>query len=289
MSRVRLEVAHESSRVFYGNDAWAENNRGQRRLLNQRRAHPAVELDPVGVELAAGVARLGYAVQDPDYRAGLIEEVRKGYEEVILDDDATVDMGGRIKDVVRYVDDPLSRVPAMRELLTEPVLRTLDAYYGGLWRVQHARMWRIKHLTEEQRKVHHYGNLWHCDQHPTSTLKFFVQISEGVTAEGGAFRLHSVPTTRRIMRSGYLGQGWAKGPARAMLDDPALVVPFDVPAGIGAFCNTTQCLHRAGIPPEGATRGMVQFTFVPSDVPNTSGDPFHGLLPDTNVAEGKFA
>ncbi|MHA6761684.1 hypothetical protein [Streptacidiphilus sp. PAMC 29251] len=275
--------------MFWGNDAWAENNLGQRKLLSRRRADPAVELDRTGVELATGVARMGYAIQDPSYRDGLIEEVRTGYEEIIQDDAATVDMGGRIKDVVRYVDDPLSRVPAMRELLTAPVLRTLDAYYGGLWRVQHARMWRIKHLTEEQRKVHHYGNLWHCDQHPTSTLKFFVQISDGVTAEGGAFRLHSVPNTRRIMRSGYLGQGWAKGPARAKLDDPALVIPFDVPAGIGAFCNTTQCLHRAGIPPEGTTRGMVQFTFVPADRSNQTGDPFHGLGPDSNVAEGKFA
>lgn len=275
--------------MFWGNDAWAENNLGQRRLLSHRRAHPAVRLDPTGVEHAGAVARLGYAVQDPGYRPGLTEQVRAGYEEVIQDTAATVDMGGRIRDVVRYVNDPLSRVPAMRELLTAPVLRTLDAYYGGMWRVQHARMWRIKHLTEEQRKVHHYGNLWHCDQHPTSTLKFFVQISDGVTAEGGAFRLHSVPTTRRIMRCGYLGQGWAKGPARSMLEDPALVVPFDVPAGIGAFCNTTRCLHRAGIPPEGTTRGMVQFTFVPADAPNPTGDPFHGLGPDANVAEGKFA
>ena len=36
------------------------------------------------------------------------------------------------------------------------------------------------------------------------------------------------------------------------------------------------------------TRGMVQFTFVPSDGLNPTGDPFHGLRPDTNVAEGKF-
>jgi hypothetical protein len=287
--RVGREIALESSRVFWGNDAWAENNRGQRKLVGHRRAHAAVALDPTGVERAAQVERLGYAVQDPGYRDGLIQEVREGYEQVIQDTSATVDMGGRIKEVVRYVVEPLRQVPAMGELLTAPVLSTLDAYYGGLWRVQHVRMWRIGHLTEEQRTVHHYGNLWHCDQHPTSTLKFFVQIGDGVTAEGGAFRLHSVPTTRRIMRSGYLGQGWVKGPARAMLDDPALVVPFDVPAGVGAFCNTTRCLHRAGIPPEGTTRGMVQFTFVPADAPNPAGDPFHGLGPDPNVAEGKFA
>ncbi|MFC5909843.1 hypothetical protein [Streptacidiphilus monticola] len=286
---VRREIAHESSRLLYGNDAWRKNNRGQQRLLDRHRSQPAVELGREGRELAQRVQDLGYAVLDPGYRPGLIEEIRTGYEKVIVDDTAAVDMGGRIKDVVRYVVDPLERVPAMRELLTPSVLAGLDAFYGGRWRVQHVRMWRIKHLPEQEREFHHYGNLWHCDQHPTSTLKFFVQISEGVTAEGGAFRLHSIPNTRRIMRRGYLGQGWVKGPARAMLDDPALVVPFDAPAGYGAFCNTTRCLHRAGNPPEGTTRGMVQFTFLPAEEPNRTGDPFHGLQPDANVAEGKVA
>ncbi|WP_370149644.1 hypothetical protein [Streptacidiphilus sp. EB129] len=262
---------------------------GQQRLLRRRRADPAVTLDQAGLALADTVVRQGYAVLDPRCRAGLVDEVARGYAEIIGDPSATVDMGGRIKDAVRYVIDPLCHVPAIRELLTPPVLSALDAYYGGRWRVQHVRMWRISHLTEEQRRVHHYGNLWHCDQHPTSTLKYFVQLSDGVTAEGGAFRLHSIPNTRRIMRSGYLGQGWAKGPARALLDDPALVVPFDAPKGYGAFCNTTRCLHRAGIPPLGTTRGMTQFTFVPADTPNLSGDPFHGLKPDPNVAEGRYA
>jgi len=33
--------------------------------------------------------------------------------------------------------------------------------------------------------------------------------------------------------------------------------------GSSAFRDTTRCLHRAGIPPEGITRGMAQFTFAP--------------------------
>ncbi|WP_152626884.1 hypothetical protein [Streptacidiphilus carbonis] len=289
IGRARTIAALELARVYWGNDAWTENNRGQLPMLARRRADPAVVPAPEAVERAAGITRLGYGVQDPEYRQGLIDEVRRCYEEIIEDPSATVDMGGRIKEVVRYVVDPLNRVPGMRELLTPTVLDTLDAYYGGRWRVQHVRMWRIGHLTEEQRQVHHYGNLWHCDQHPTSTLKFFVQLNEGVTAEGGAFRMHSVPSTRRIMRSGYLGQHRVVGPARGMLDDPARVVPFDAPAGFGAFCNTTRCLHRAGIPPEGTTRGMAQFTFAPADTRNPTDDPFQGVAADPNVAEGKFA
>jgi hypothetical protein len=289
VARVKRALALESQRLRWGNDAWAENNRGQRRLLARYRANPATVLDPAAAALAEQVSELGCAVLDPQYRPGLIEAVREGYERVIVDESATVDMGGRIKEVVRYIVDPLDRVPEMRELLSTPVLKTLDAYYGGRWRVQHVRMWRIGHLTETQRRVHHYGNLWHCDQHPTSTLKFFVQLSDGVTAEGGAFRMHNIPTTRRIMRSGYLSQHRVTGPARAMLEDPELVIPFDVPAGVGAFCNTTQCLHRAGIPPEGTTRGMAQFTFVPAEYPNFTGDPFLDLAHDPNVAEGRTA
>jgi hypothetical protein len=91
------------------------------------------------------------------------------------------------------------------------------------------------------------------------------------------------------MRSGYLGQGWAKGPARRHLDDPDRVVPFTAPAGHGAFVNTTRCLHRAGIPPEGTTRGMVQFTFVPSPGVRDQGDPLADLPLDPNVAEGRTA
>ncbi|MEY9873350.1 hypothetical protein ABH931_002832 [Streptacidiphilus sp. MAP12-33] len=288
--RVPGLVALEAARLYWGNDAWHENNRGQQRVLARSRSVPAlVPADPVGHPLAAEAERNGFAVLDPGYRSGLIEEVRTGYEKLIDDPSATVDMGSRIKDAVRYVLDPAGRVPVLAELLNDPVLSVLDAYYGGRWRVQHVRMWRISHLPPSERAFHHYGNLWHCDQHPISTLKYFVQISDGVTAEGGAFRLHPVPSTRRLMRSGFLGQGWAKGPARRRLDAPDRVVPFVAPAGHGAFVNTTRCLHRAGIPPEGTTRGMVQFTFVPAPEARHLGDPLAGLAPDPNVAEGRTA
>ncbi|WP_152627774.1 hypothetical protein [Streptacidiphilus neutrinimicus] len=285
----RRVVALEAARLYWGNDAWTENNRGQRQLLARSRSRPALPADPAGQLVAAAAEREGYAVLDPGYRPGLIDEVRAGYEELIDDPTVTVDMGGRIKDAVRYVRDPVDRAPALRELLNLPVLSALDAFYGGRWRVQHVRMWRIAHIPEPERAFHHYGNLWHCDQHPVSTLKFFVQISHGVTAEGGAFRLHPVPSTRRLMRTGFLGQGWAKGPARRHLDDPDRVVPFTAPAGHGAFVNTTRCLHRAGIPPEGSTRGMVQFTFVPSPDARRADDPLAALPPDPNVAPGRTA
>lgn len=285
----RGTVAALTARMVYGNDAWACNNRGQQRSLRDLRGRQAGPVDAATRRLADQIDSLGYALlpaaADPD----VVRAVRAAYEDVIDNPRATVDMGRRIRHVVRYVKDPLHHVPSIRGLLTEGAVEVLDAFYAGSWAIQHVRMWRIAHIPPAEQGFHHYGNQWHCDQHPTSTLKLFVQIGDDVTPGNGAFRFHDVPTTRRIMRSGFIDNGRAVGPARRLMDDPRRAHYFDGPAGSSAFCNTTRCLHRAGIPPEGTTRGMVQFTFAPDPSGTRRSDPFADLPPDSNVAEGKYA
>jgi hypothetical protein len=288
LATARWVFAHHPARLIYGNDAWGANNRGQRQLLRRLRRDSEVRPADPAERWARQLENLGYALLDPGYPDGLVASVRQAYGRVIDDPDATVDMGRRIPTVVRYVKEPLGRVPVLRELLTAPVRDILDARYGGRWRIEHVRMWRIGHIPVAEQPFHHYGNLWHCDQHPTSTLKLFVQLSDGVTAEGGAFRFHDIPSTRQIMRSGFLGRGQVRGPARRMIEDPERVRYFDTPAGTVALCNTTRCVHRAGIPPEGATRGMVQFTFAPT-VAGTRPVDLFDIPPDENVAPGRYA
>lgn len=290
LATIRREMSHGSARLIYGNDAWRVNNFGQNRQLTRLQKQALAPADLQSFDLAAQIGRLGYAILDPGYRPGLVEEIRAGYARVIADPQAGVDMGGRIKDAVRYVQDPVQRVPGLRELVTPRVSSVLDAVYGGHWKILHARMWRITYLSPAERAYHHYGNLWHCDQHPITTLKLFVQFTDGVDDEAGAFRFHDVPSTRLIMRAGYRGTGRPlTGPARRLAEDPQRIKLFDVPAGQVAFCNTTRCLHRAGVPlREGATRGMVQITFGLAAQAATA-DPFAQLPLDANVAEGRYA
>jgi hypothetical protein len=285
----RQTMAALPARMVYGNDAWARNNKGQQRTLRDLRTRQPGPIDAVAQRLADQIDTLGYALPETAAAPDVVRAVQDGYADVIDDPAATVDMGRRIRHVVRYVKNPLQRVPAMRDLLTPSAVDVLDAFYAGWWEIQHVRMWRIAHIPPHEQRFHHYGNQWHCDQHPTTTLKLFVQISDGVTPENGAFRFHDVPNTRRIMRTGFIDNGHAVGPARRLMEDPRSARYFDVPAGRSAFCNTTRCLHRAGIPPEGTTRGMVQFTFVPRTSGPRGADPFAGLRPDPNVAEGNFA
>jgi hypothetical protein len=291
LSSIRREVSPGSSRLIYGNDAGRVNNLGKSRQLARLRRQSERPADPLARQLARQLDRLGYAVLDPGYRPGLIQEIQAGYAAIIADPHACVDMGGRIRDVVRYVRDPMLRVPGLREMITPQLADVLDAVYGGRWAIRHARMWRICYLPPDERAYHHYGNLWHCDQHPTTTLKLFVQLSDGVTDEAGAFRFHDVPSTRLIMRAGYLGTGRLSGPARRLAEDPRRVSLFDSRAGLAAFCNTTRCMHRAGVPlREGATRGMLQITFGVGTGPRAArGDAFAQLPPDTDIAEGRYA
>jgi hypothetical protein len=291
LSSIRREVSPGSSRLIYGNDAGRLNNIGKSRQLARLRRQCQPPADPQAHQLAGQVDSLGYALFDPGYRPGLIREIQAGYARAIADPRACVDMGGRIKDVVRYVKDPAWRVPGLREIVTPQAADVLDAIYGGHWAILHARMWRISYLPPDERAYHHYGNLWHCDRHPTTTLKLFVQLSDGVTDEAGAFRFHDVPSTRLIMRAGYPGTGRLSGLARRLAEDTRRISLFDAPAGLAAFCNTTRCLHRAGVPQrEGETRGMLQITFGVGVRPRVAGgDAFAQMPPDENIAEGRYA
>jgi hypothetical protein len=238
---------------------------------------------------------LGFAMWPQRHDPELISRIWAGYQDTIDDDRACLDMGSRIPEAVRYICNPLERIPEIRGLLDEKARSVLDHHYGGHWRVESVRVWRTGYLPPAERRYHHYGNLWHCDQHPISRQKLFVQIQGDESlarTEDSAFRFHDVKSTRQLMRAGYVGPGQIYGPARRMIEDPNHIIKFDRPSGSAIFCNTTRCVHRAGVPAEGTTRGMVQFMFVASDTLRPGllddGDVLD-IGPDTGVVPGRFA
>jgi hypothetical protein len=75
------------------------------------------------------------------------------------------------------------------------------------------------------------------DQHPITTLKLFVQLSDGVTDEAGAFRFHDVPT-RCLHRAGVPRR---EGATRGMLQ---------VTFGLATECRRAGTDPFAGVPPD---------------------------------------
>ena len=278
-------AARTGPRLVFGNDASVPDNLAAR-VEWRRLRQPAVSPSPWGEETGHTLKRRGW-VQLPAFPGEMMERILAGYYDHIERAESTHDMGPRERSAVRYIVDPLHRVPELRALLTEQVKDCLTAYYRTHFRLLHARMWRISSLPDDERLNDNYGNLWHCDHHRVTLLKVFVQISDEVSAQNGALRMYDIPTTKSVMRRGYVSQdkqvSWA---ARRLQDERGLTY-FDGPPGSAIAVNANQCLHRAGVPLPGRTRGMVQLTFDVADHAPPGGDYFAELAPDINVIDGR--
>jgi hypothetical protein len=272
--------AGEYARLRYGNDAGFVNNaRAWRELRRLRDVSPAGSAD-AGVNAAA--RRLNdegwLKIDSTAGAATLLPSIRARYEELIVDPQSSVDLGFATRpDAVRHVIDPMARIPELGALFDERVADIVRTAYGTHFAVHAVRVWRTVHIPDDElvgrgrfrraRPVSVMANLFHNDEHPVSTLKYFVQLTPNVGPDTGALRVIPIRATRRILRAGYLRPDAVFGPARRLLAASDDAVVFDGAPGSGLLCNSELCLHRAGIPKAGFERAMIQFTLVPSASP----------------------
>jgi hypothetical protein len=287
-------IAGEYARLRYGNDAgFVNNTRAGRELRRLRHASPAGSKDADVNAAARMLNHEGWLKIDSTADESVITRVRSRYEELIVDADASIDLGfGARVDAVRHIIDPMAQIPELGALFDERVADVVRAAYGTHFAVYAVRVWRTIHIPDGElvrrgrfrraRPVSVMANLFHNDEHPVSTLKYFVQLTPDVGAETGALRVIPIRSTRRIVRGGYLRPDAVFGPARRLLATNDDVVVFDGAPGSGLLCNSERCLHRAGIPKAGFERAMIQFTFVPSARPLRADWAVH-LPPDPGV------
>ncbi len=260
-------VLGEPSRLVFGNDAHLRHNVGARSDLRRLRRSSTGLGAGTSTAACRRLHRQGFLQVAPPLPGPLVATIVRGLDTNLDDPKLCRPMGSRRPSTVRYLTDPLAHVPCAADFLAPSIRRLVEEYYGTPFRVLHVRSWRIESLRWWEQGVDHYGNLWHCDDHPVTTLKLFVQVSEEVGEGGGAFRLHDAPDTRRIMRLGFVRPGLMTPAARRAADDPAGIVELDGPPGSALLCSTPRCLHRAGVPRPGRSRSMLQFTFAPAATP----------------------
>jgi hypothetical protein len=257
----------EIPRLYYGNDAGLRENLLARRALRALQTRAPVRSNGRIGERAGFLRREGYLVLGQPYSEDLLQTIRSKMLLVIDDPAASRAIGPRVKDAIRGVVDPLDRIPELRHLLSEHIRQLICAYYGTHFKVEHVRAWRNLHVSGSHAQQDVYSNLWHNDHDPVTMLRLFVYLSDHVTRETGATRFHSIPTTKQIIRRGYLRRRAVLPPARRILDDESRMLYFE--GGLGSACllNPQLCLHRAGVPGPGSHRDMVQFTIAPAERP----------------------
>jgi hypothetical protein len=290
VSRVRhhfvVPVIGAVPRLVLGNDAGIRGNIVGRRWLEQsRRAWRASNANPPPpTPEAAALANDGFAPLQLEYPAGAVAAVRERYLELINSSAASCSGGvGKFRDASQFIIDPVRTLPRLGELLTQRVRAIVESYYGGHFAVMHIRAWRTRHVSGLDAQHDAYSNQWHTDRFPTSMLRLFVYLSDGVTAETGAFRVHPIPSTKEILRSGgYLRRTLVLPHARRALEDESRIKYFTGDAGAACLANVQLCLHRAGIPRVGYDRDAVQFTLRPAARP-LPPDWLERLPPDLAV------
>lgn len=264
-------------RMLWGNDAGFRGNvRGELDRARGRRAYEATNGAPPPRDPDAAQLRTdGYLRIDPEYAPGALDRVRRSYAALIASDEGSRWNGvGKYRETARAIVDPARKLDGVAGLLTAKLRRIVESYYGGWFDVMLIQAWRTEFVPglEHDTAVEAYSNQWHNDRFPTSWLRLFVYLSDGVTRETGAFRCHPIPSTKKIVRSGgYLRRSLILENARAQLEDEGRIVYFEGDAGAACFANAMHCLHRAGVPKPGTSRDMLAFTFRPATKPLRDG------------------
>ena len=266
-------------RRLYGNDAGWLNNWNARRGLRRLRAAAGTSVGAQADPRVSQLSREGYLRIFPAWAApspgsapylaptwdrALLDAIRTRAAQLLEDPRESVPLarGGYSVGLMR----PIAQIPELARLVTDDVVRLVGAYYGTACRVARVSLWRNKHVPAYDGSREFYSDFWHCDEYLTWRLKMFVNLTD-VTRETGALRVHSLGTTRRIMRDGYITRYWIMGRAKGLLEDTARIVYTEGPVGSGIFANTQLCLHAASIPKEGTYRDIVEISFEPSPVP----------------------
>lgn len=223
--------------------------------------------------------KLGYARKIIPYDHNLICAIQKSYFEKIDDPKFSYEQKGKnFKSpivVSRAINNPLSVIPEMAELVDRETKETIENYYNSYFRVANVQAWRTYHVPPELRSQGEaYSNWWHFDARPIDNTKLFVNLCD-VDDDLGPFHMIPASRSREIVRAGYTSRS-IELPINETQETQ--IIKATGPAGAALFCNTELCLHKAGVPAKGRHRDIIQIRFLPSATPLAS-DWFKVPLP----------
>jgi hypothetical protein len=284
-------VGRVAERAVLGNGSgWRKTVDGTQALRRARRgvgvgagSQPAAH-DGAARARAAQLRRLGVVRFDLHIPPAVIDHVASEFDRLIVDDAWSADLGPeREPGMHRYLVDAHRPIPALGHLLTPEVEHAIEAFYGSNYRVRTVRAYRNRDAVRAA-PGDLTANNWHLDPEITCDLRYFVYLTD-TTSEAAALQTLDRPTTRLLLRSGFVDRTRIYGPARRMLEERP--VAHEGPRGTAILIDAQHAMHRAGLCGPGRRRDIAQFWITPSAAPmpqdwidRLPDDPtFHGGAP----------
>jgi hypothetical protein len=252
-------------RVLFGNPVGASFNVGGRLNMRKvaRKAQPSAGgHNPIGQELRHNGCVHVPRLVDPAVLKPVIAEFNRAIEDEELSISTTnpffKEQG---VEAMRLIHDPLKAMPSLAPVLEGAIADIVSSYYGTPFICLLATPYRTYHVPPALvARKEALSDRWHCDDRRTDLLKVFILLRD-TDEDMGPFHALSRADTRAAIRRGYRGRNdysrareWMEGRAKRLTGK----------IGDTMFCNTTLCLHRAGVPGPGKSRDQVELRFLPA-------------------------
>jgi len=210
------------------------------------------------------LTKYGYITLPKVLDAVITKTVKEKYDAMIEDPKWSVSSPNGF---TRFLNDPIKHIPEVVDLLCPEIFDTIQSYYKTAFRIESVRAWRNYHVPGyDPDRMDAFSNTFHNDYLPVTGLRVFILLSDGVTRETGATKLHDKVRSKEIVRSlKYFHRFKLSQKSINYLNDPNKLIYFEGGLGDACICNTQECLHAASIPKKDTLRDVLQFEIYPAE------------------------
>ena len=206
---------------------------------------------------------------DIDDIKSLLDNTKKNHDNYVTNFFLTDDLKKKIKNLFfkYFVDD----------------IKNFENYYQSKIIVSNVMVWQNHGYDQEKNKHNQFfSEKYHTDNYLFTYFKLFVNLEDVKLSKGPLHFIDKKNTSTFLKLSGYKD--------RNLYDEKKvdqLVFKNTGSKGESLFFNSTQCLHRAGIPVKGDSRLMLGFIF--NAIPGKpDGDYFFYETNDNSIFNSDF-
>ena len=206
-------------------------------------------------QAARELKQTGFTIVRPPDDTTVVRSLTAQVQTLVDEGKVTVTPG--IEEWMVQVSYAFERVSGLARLVTPDVVATLEATYGCHFKIYSAEAYRLV-PSDSPPDV---SSLWHTDNYPPGLLKAMVYLTD-CDRDSGALRVHPLPTTRRLLRRGFMNRYDAERYSSILERN---WTALEGSAGTVVLWNSN-IVHKATSPAAGI-RDAVAMKFLPSTEP----------------------
>lgn len=278
MKGIKKNIDVKAGKLIYKNTAGFQQNRQGEKTKQEVQKSRTKIIVKEHEDTYSSLKNEGMANLECPFDDKLLKGIIEKYNNFIEDDKHSTSRS-KFQDKIfsRILNDPLDKIPELKDLLSDKIQKMIKGHYQGNFQVSYFSMWRNYHIPPEifNEEEEIFANHWHCDTNDTSQTILFTNLMD-VTNEHGPLEVQSIKRTKELVKMGFGNRNNYNLPDN-IINDPHHIIQHIGPAGSTMWARTMKCFHRATNPTPGKFRDMMQIRLIPSVEPYNDDWPDEAL------------